>query len=182
MTSKEQIQLSIEAASQRIGTTWPLYSFVASNPLSGYEKLPFEEAVLEAGHYLQSKSYPSALVYRTAFENKDIDKAILINTLEEANFNKSPEFYLDLMESEGEKLEPKYTKLDVIMTKWLAAFMDEGMAEWQMPNKYQGFFKAWKTLASYDKDISRPSLKHLSLIHISEPTRLNSTSRMPSTA
>jgi hypothetical protein len=28
--------------------TWPLYSFVTSNPLAGYEKMPFEQAVLQA--------------------------------------------------------------------------------------------------------------------------------------
>jgi uncharacterized protein YbcC (UPF0753/DUF2309 family) len=25
------------------------------------------------------------------------------------------------------------------MAKWLAAFMDEGLAEWEMPNKSKGF-------------------------------------------
>jgi uncharacterized protein YbcC (UPF0753/DUF2309 family) len=25
------------------------------------------------------------------------------------------------------------------MAKWLAAFMDEGLAEWEMPNKTKGF-------------------------------------------
>jgi uncharacterized protein YbcC (UPF0753/DUF2309 family) len=25
------------------------------------------------------------------------------------------------------------------MAKWLAAFMDEGLAEWEMPNKKKGF-------------------------------------------
>ncbi|MGK0324008.1 MAG: hypothetical protein ACJARX_001859, partial [Psychroserpens sp.] len=44
MTKQEQILISLDAASKRIGTTWPLYSFVTSNPLSGYEKLSFEEA------------------------------------------------------------------------------------------------------------------------------------------
>ena len=33
------IQKSIEEASQVIGKTWPLYSFVTSNPLSGYEQM-----------------------------------------------------------------------------------------------------------------------------------------------
>jgi uncharacterized protein YbcC (UPF0753/DUF2309 family) len=39
---------SIEEASQVIGKTWPLYSFVTSNPLSGYEGMPFEKAVNQA--------------------------------------------------------------------------------------------------------------------------------------
>lgn len=161
MTKKEQILLSIEAASERIGTTWPLYSFVASNPLSGYEKLPFESAVKEAEFYLKSKSYPSAEVYRTAFENNDIDASILINTLREAEYYETLETYLSQMEQEAKISSESQSKLDVIMTKWLAAFMDEGMAEWQMPNKEKGFFKAWKALASYDKDIGSPSLKQV---------------------
>jgi hypothetical protein len=37
------IQKSIEEASQVVGKTWPLYSFVTSNPLSGYEGMPFEK-------------------------------------------------------------------------------------------------------------------------------------------
>ncbi|TBN02433.1 DUF2309 domain-containing protein [Hyunsoonleella flava] len=161
MTKREQILLSVEAASQLIGTTWPLYSFVASNPLSGYEKLPFNEAVTEAAHYLKSKSYPSASLYRTALENHDIDRAVLEEMLKEANCLENPEAYLIQMEQDNNTPLPSTSKLDVIMTKWLAAFMDEGMAEWQMPNKEKGFFKAWKNLASYDKDIGKPSLKHV---------------------
>ncbi|MDG1728788.1 MAG: DUF2309 domain-containing protein [Algibacter sp.] len=161
MKKREQILLSLEAASQRIGTTWPLYSFVASNPLSGYEKLPFEDAVKEAEYYLKSKSYPSASVYRTALKNNDIDRATLDEFLKEAEYFETPEVYLKQMEVADNKPKPEQSKLDVIMTKWLAAFMDEGMAEWQMPNKEKGFFKAWKALASYDKDIGSPSLKHL---------------------
>lgn len=160
MTKREQILLSIEAASQRIGTTWPLYSFVASNPLSGYEKLPFEEAVKEAGYYLKSKSYPSASVYRTALENNDIDRTLLIEILREAEYFETPEAYLAKMNEDAVPTQA-HSKLDVIMTKWLAAFMDEGMAEWQMPYKEKGFFKAWKLLASYDRDIGNPSLKNI---------------------
>jgi len=160
MTKREQILLSIEAATQCIGTTWPLYSFVASNPLSGYEKLPFEEAVKEAGHYLKSKSYPSTSVYRTALEKNDIDRTLLIEILREAEYFEAPEAYLAKMNEETAPTQ-SHSKLDVIMTKWLAAFMDEGMAEWQMPYKEKGFFKAWKLLASYDKDIGNPSLKNI---------------------
>lgn len=161
MTKREQILLCIEAASQRIGTTWPLYSFVASNPLSGYEKLPFQDAVKEAGFYLKSKSYPSTSVYRTALENNDIDRNILVEILKEAEYFETPESYINLMEENVEQSSQPNSKLDVIMTKWLAAFMDEGMAEWQMPYKEKGFFKAWKLLASYDKDIGNPSLKNI---------------------
>lgn len=162
MTKQEQILLSIEAASQRIGTTWPLYSFVTSNPLSGYEKLPFKDAVQEASRFLKSNTYPSASIYKQAYENKDIDKDVLIEMLKEQQLLKSPESYLEVMQNEEHEVSTKTnSKLDVIMTKWLAAFMDEGLAEWQMPNKEKGFYEAWKTLAVYDKDIGKPSVKHL---------------------
>jgi uncharacterized protein YbcC (UPF0753/DUF2309 family) len=35
--------------------------------------------------------------------------------------------------------------LDRIMAKWLAAFMDEGLAEWEMPNKSEGFYSLAQT-------------------------------------
>ena len=162
MTKQEQILSSIEAASQRIGTTWPLYSFVTSNPLSGYEKLPFEVAVKEAGGFLKSNSYPSASIYRKAYENKDIDKSVLLEMLQEQKVSKTPEACLEIMESAvHETPDETNSKVDVIMAKWLAAFMDEGLAEWQMPNKEKGFYAAWKALALYDRDMGKPSLKHL---------------------
>lgn len=162
MTKQEQILQSIAIASQRIGTTWPLYSFVTSNPLSGYEKLPFENAVEEAGRFLKSNTYPSAAIYKQALENKDIDKHVLVEFLAKIGFTKTPEIYLDVMAKAEETPTLKSTsKLDVIMSKWLAAFMDEGIAEWQMPNKEKGFYNAWKALAIYDKEIRKPSLKHL---------------------
>ncbi len=162
MTKQEQILLSIEAASQRIGTTWPLYSFVTSNPLSGYEKLPFDEAVQEAGRFLKSNSYPSASIYKQAYDKNDIDKIILTEILGEEQLSKSPEAYLKEMENEEAVTSEKTSsKLDVIMAKWLAAFMDEGLAEWQMPNKQKGFYSAWKALAVYDNDMGKPRLKHL---------------------
>ncbi len=162
MTKQEQISLSVEGATQRIGTTWPLYSFVTSNPLSGYEKLPFEDAVQEAAGFLKSNSYPTASIYRQAFENNDIDKTVLANMLQEQKLSETAEACLRLMEKDEQKTPNKTnSKVDVIMAKWLAAFMDEGLAEWQMPNKEKGFYVAWKALAVYDKDMGSMSLKQL---------------------
>ncbi|MGA8854433.1 MAG: DUF2309 domain-containing protein, partial [Christiangramia sp.] len=43
--------------------------------------------------------------------------------------------------------------LDRIMVKWLSAFLDEGLAEWEMPGKKGGFYKAWRKLARYDAEL-----------------------------
>ncbi|NWF74492.1 MAG: DUF2309 family protein, partial [Nitrospirae bacterium] len=34
------------------------------------------------------------------------------------------------------------------MIKWCAAFVDEGMADWSMPSRRHGFYRAWRDLAS----------------------------------
>lgn len=36
------------------------------------------------------------------------------------------------------------------MIKWIAAFLDEGMAGWAMPNRSQGFYRSWRELAAHD--------------------------------
>ncbi len=162
MTKQEQISISIEAASQRIGTTWPLYSFVTSNPLSGYEKLPFEDAVQEAARFLKSNAYPSAAIFKQAFDNNDIDCTVLEAMLKAHKLSQTAEAYLNIMQKEELTTPKKVTSnLDVIMAKWLAAFMDEGLAEWQMPNKEKGFYQSWKALAIYDKDFGNLKVEDL---------------------
>jgi uncharacterized protein YbcC (UPF0753/DUF2309 family) len=36
------------------------------------------------------------------------------------------------------------------MAKWVAAFVDEGMAGWEMPSRRRGFYHAWRELALFD--------------------------------
>ncbi|MBO0329093.1 DUF2309 domain-containing protein [[Muricauda] lutisoli] len=152
----------IEEASKIVGNTWPLYSFVTSNPLSGYEQLPFSEAVDQAKQLLNARVYPNASIYRKAWEKGDIQKVELLPALKENGFEETPEFYLDQLESE----KPTETKndnhdLDRIMVKWLSAFMDEGLAEWEMPFKKSGFYAAWRQLIPYDAEIGKVKLKDI---------------------
>ena len=69
------------------------------------------------------------------------------------------ELRLQVMASQKEsnKINPN-NDLDRIMAKWLAAFMDEGLAEWDMPNKNQGFYNAWRSLAAYDNDLPKTTI------------------------
>ena len=36
------------------------------------------------------------------------------------------------------------------MIKWSAAFVDEGLAGWEMPSRHNGFYHAWRELAQHD--------------------------------
>jgi uncharacterized protein YbcC (UPF0753/DUF2309 family) len=154
----KNLQNAIQSASHVVGTTWPLYSFVTSNPLSGYENNHFKTAASIAEHNLGGATFPNAASYRQAYEHGEIDHNILEQLLVENHFNETPESYLLQLETvrKQEQLNSDHP-LDRILTKWLAAFMDEGLAEWPMPHRNQGFYNSWKLLARFDKDLEIPA-------------------------
>jgi uncharacterized protein len=156
------IQKSIAEASQVIGKSWPLYSFVTSNPLTGYEQMPFEKAVQSAKDLLNANVFPETAIFRQAWEKGEINEKVLIKSLKENQLLESPEFYLEQMESQKTIGEINTNhQLDRILAKWLAAFTDQGIAEWEMPNKSKGFYEAWRKLAKYDTDLPKISTKEI---------------------
>lgn len=158
----QSILNSIEQASKVIGKTWPLYTFVASNPLSGYENASFQEAVSSAKKYFGANAFPSATLYGQAWQNGLIDTNILVTLLRENGLTESPDSYLKFIASQkqSEELNSNH-QVDRIMVKWLAAFMDEGLAEWEIPYKSEGFFTAWRLLVIYDSEVGATSLKDI---------------------
>ena len=153
---------SILEASKVIGKTWPLYSFVASNPLAGYEKASFQQAVCTAGKHLNAEVFPEAKIYRQAYQNGDIDNKILLELLKENGLSKSPEYYLSYLESnESTEGLNRNHLLDCNVAKWLASFMDEGLAEWDMPFKDRGFYAAWRQLVIFDSETGFKSLDEI---------------------
>ena len=153
---------SIGKASKVIGKTWPLYTFVASNPLSGYENISFQEAARSAEKYFKANAFPAAKLYRQAWEKGDINLDILNSLLKENGLFESPEQYLGMIESQKrQEAVNSNHDIDRIMAKWLSSFMDEGLAEWDMPFKSEGFYQAWRLLAIYDSETGNTSLKDI---------------------
>jgi len=151
----ESLQSKIETASRVIGKTWPLYSFVTSNPLSGYENQHFKKAVQNAKHLLGTNVFPQASVFRQAWQQDEIDKKELKSLFSENGIDLSLEDSLIKLDSlKTLRTENSNGELDRITVKWLMVFMDEGLAEWEMPNKGDGFYKAWRSLAKYDNTIT----------------------------
>lgn len=156
------IDVLIDKASECIGTTWPLYSFVTSNPLSGYEKKQFYQATKKAKDIMGATVFPKVSVYRKALQNGDISISELNRSLRKKGYTASPDSYLDMMESQtSQEIENTNNTLDRYMAKWLSAFMDEGLAEWQMPFKSEGFYQAWKKLAPYDESLGNVRIKNI---------------------
>ncbi|MET3112867.1 uncharacterized protein YbcC (UPF0753/DUF2309 family) [Pedobacter sp. CG_S7] len=152
----------IEEASAIVGKTWPLYAFVTSNPLSGIEGVSFEDATQQANKFMGCSALPKAYLFRQAWDSDKIDKSIVQDLLNKADFCQKPEFYLAEMEAAKTfTTENANHQLDRIVAKWLGVFLDEGMAEWEMPGRSKGFYRAWRELAKYDQEIENTSTGQL---------------------
>lgn len=157
---RDHLLQTINTASKSIGKTWPLYAFVTSNPLSGYESKHFQEATKKAEKLMGGQLLPKAEMLREAWENGDIEKKELQQLFNEYNIDYSIEDSLTEIEANTntESKNPSHP-LDTQMIKWLMSYMDEGLSEWSMPNKEKGFYKAWLSLAKYDQPLKSGASK-----------------------
>ena len=157
MSADPAIGAEIHAAADAVGAVWPLHSFVTANPLAGLEDRPFDEAVDEAARTLGGDGYPSPAVFRRAWESDRISSERLRSRLSANGYDPDPEATLDRMAAaepaQGRESSDATDRVDAVLTKWLAAFLDQGRAEWSMPGREQGFYAAFRRLAPHDDAI-----------------------------
>ncbi|WP_435364235.1 DUF2309 domain-containing protein [Haloarchaeobius sp. DYHT-AS-18] len=155
MNTETTIQNSIEKAATTVGSVWPLHSFVTANPLSGFEHLPFGEAVTQASHLLGGRGYPNPAAFQAALDAGQIDPELLDSELEARGFEDDPETLLARMDTTADSADPDTAteQVDHVLTKWLSSFLDEGCAQWSMPNREAGFYTAFRDVAAHDGDV-----------------------------
>ena len=158
MSTEHAIERSIEEAADTVGSVWPLHSFVTANPLAGFEDERFHEAVAAAGRLFGGDGYPSADLFRDALASGQIDPEVVRTELAAHGYDDDIEASLDSMATAAsdDAVETATTatdRVDAVLTKWLAAFLDQGKAEWPLPNREQGFYAAFRTVARYDDEI-----------------------------
>jgi uncharacterized protein YbcC (UPF0753/DUF2309 family) len=157
MSTDSAIDDCIETAAESVGSVWPLHSFVTANPLAGFEDRPFHEAVADAEQLLGGDGYPSATAFRRAYEAGQIDSTLLQSKLGangyETDIADSLQQMADAESEETATAETNTDKLDAVLSKWLAAFLDQGQAKWSMPNREEGFYQAFRTVARHDSEI-----------------------------
>jgi uncharacterized protein YbcC (UPF0753/DUF2309 family) len=166
MSTDTAVRDSIARAADAVGPAWPLHSFVTANPLAGFEDRPFHEAVARANDLFGGRGYPSVDVFRQAYAEGRIDPELLTDELTDAGYDVDPETALDRMAAAEDDADAAGTdgtataaeetatdRLDRILTKWLAAFLDQGHAEWSMPNRDGGFYAAFRATARHDRSI-----------------------------
>ena len=148
------LRARIENAAEVIGPLWPLTHFNAANPLSGFEDQPFHEAVQRARQLFGGRAYPRPAAFRQAWEQGEIIPSVLARRLEQHGISETPAALLDRMAADEATSSnadaASDDPLDRVMTKWLAAFLDQGQAAWPMPHRADGFYAAWRAVAPYD--------------------------------
>ncbi|WP_277554328.1 DUF2309 domain-containing protein [Halobaculum limi] len=157
MSTEHTIQDSIDNAATTVGSVWPVHSFVTANPLSGFEDIPFGEAVTQAADLFGGRGYPTPETFRAAIDDGQIDPEILDAELADRGFDGDPVDLLEQMdtgvESTPTDADTDAERVDHVLTKWLSAFLDEGRAEWAMPNRDDGFYSAFRSVAVHDGQV-----------------------------
>ncbi|WP_136716238.1 DUF2309 domain-containing protein [Halorientalis salina] len=155
MSTERTIENGIDNAATTVGSVWPIHSFVTANPLSGFEDMPFSEAVSQAAALLGGRGYPSPETFRAALDDGRIDPEILESELVERGYDGDLETLLDRMDTgvESERPDTDAERVDHVLTKWLSTFLDEGQAQWPMPNREDGFYSAFRSVAAHDGQV-----------------------------
>ena len=168
MSTDHTIADRIDKAAATVGPMWPIHSFVTANPLSGFEDVPFGEAVAQASALFGGRGYPSPETFRAALDRGQIDPEALRAELAERGYDADPETLLDRLETGAHAERPDADagaersdadRVDRVLTKWLSAFLDEGQAKWPMPNREDGFYSAFRSVAAIDGQI--PDGEHI---------------------
>ena len=163
MPDKARLLAQIENAAECITPFWPLKTFIAANPLAGFEKLPFDEAIKTGAKLFGGNGLPTRAMGQTALAQGKIDKDALKAVLEKHGASQLYEQMVSVRDDKDDDKDEKTeentpSRPNALMIKYLAAFLDEGQSGWAMPGREQGFYTAWKNLARYDDQIKD---KHL---------------------
>jgi hypothetical protein len=182
------VQALISNASEIIAPYWSLKTFIAVNPLKGFEDKHFLEAAKQAKKYFSANCFLKKSQYLELYDREEISLAALNEHFEkmledieldirvldkEINLKKLfwEIFFSRELEFKNLASPSVYPhsrrvesgdlldKVNNYMIKFFNHFFDEGISVWQMPNREKGFYAAWKALALYDSDLKLD--KHL---------------------
>lgn len=166
-----RLRAEVARAADILFPSWPISSFIAVNPLGNLSHLPFDEAAEQAGRALGAVCYWQPQQFLEARDKGRIDDVDLAAASEraraEGEAGEAPLGLEDLLEqkpdrdlelqamSPCERLDRRYggaraAVVEAEVSKWCAAFLDEGEASWPMPGRELGFYRCWRDLAAAD--------------------------------
>ncbi|MFD2680075.1 DUF2309 domain-containing protein [Bacillus seohaeanensis] len=105
---------------------------------------------------LKLNTLPSSLLASPEL-NKLVEETSGLNTEGIENFSMQPISAL-IGNQDGESL---VNILDHHVIKWCKLYLDDSEAGWTMPNREEGFYRAWRRLIQYDPALSKNQRKRL---------------------
>lgn len=139
-------------ASVALPQTFPIGTFVATNPMHGLEHRRFEDAARLAAATTGARSYLTEDDYESLRSSGRITERAL-RAASEREFRTGTDAptrgtlteHFD--QAHGTALA---ARVDDVVAKWCAAYLDEGQAAWPLPHRDLGLFGAWHALAPRD--------------------------------
>ncbi len=171
------LRAQIASAAQNIVPAWPLQSFIAVNPLAGYEPVPFHRVLARKVALTREHRGYLADLREGRIADADLEQAISerVPELARATINVAGKAVaavrvavLDMTSAQGSPTgtaEPAPASrsmlwLDEYLAAWLPAYLNPDPL-WPMPHRREGLFGAWRWLASRDPSLPRAARRAL---------------------
>jgi hypothetical protein len=174
-----RIDEAIEGACRRIAPLWPLRHFVAVNPFLGFENLPFHATCAMLYRVARVDLLMPRAFYRAALASGDVTDADLAAALAAAPRDwRAPDTVGDLKAALARDVTTKTrhsahvaTVAEVLdslaggdrdasrtafmiteISKWCAAYFDDGQSAWRLPSRDLRPYPAWRAAMRYDRN------------------------------
>lgn len=175
----DALEPAIAAACQRIAPLWPLKHFVAVNPWLGFSGQSFASTTATMRRVCRTDMLMPRAFYVQALSCGEIGDAHIAAALARAPANApvpadvasaraalarapveriaGPAVVATLAEvldklSAGDRQASRTAFMVDEISRWCAAYFDEGQAGWQMPHRDMGPWPAWRTSMKHDRN------------------------------
>lgn len=177
----DALNRAIQQACRRLAPVWPLSSFVAVNPFLGFADMPFAQAAGELRRLTGARLLMPRAFYRDAMTQGRIAPTDLAAALAEARAAgltretllravvvepKPPRrvaTVADVLDalSEGDRQVSRTAFMIDEISRWCAAYFDEGQAAWPAPWRAMELYEAWRWSAQFDGNVRAMGVKGL---------------------
>lgn len=167
------IEAALDRARMRIAPLWPLESFVAVNPFLSLSEQRFERACdtmkrVAGADMLMPRSYYLQMIDSGRIIDSDLRLAIGMIEGDAVPVSDSDlqAFRSRVVANPSYRRRTAATVADVLdetsasrtvdeiteqISKWSAAYWDEGQAAWRMPWRSSSFYRAWRAASQIDR-------------------------------
>jgi uncharacterized protein YbcC (UPF0753/DUF2309 family) len=176
---ERDLQAVLSNARKRVAPLWPLESFVAVNPFLGLSDERFESACQTLGRVagismLLPREQYRAWIAEGRITSKDLDEALSHSRAVDGAPQSLDALHAALADTPSYESAVFQTVADVCsggaegesnrrvledISKWCAAYWDDGQSAWQMPWRHLPLYQAWRATVAIDRTADLSGLR-----------------------